>query len=239
MKSAIGISPFFLLDGRQPRRNVYRAATSKSTSHYYDILGITPNATQNQIKAAYYNMSKLHHPDVTECKKSHSLFTEINEAYEVLGNIRKRRMYDKGVYSPQQMSHTHREDTSSSENEKEDYTDAYRQNNNFQRGFRPPPPRGRSKIYNFDEFYRQHYNDIRERRASEYQEFLRYQETQRQYRKNQANQLPLSLILGFWTALFAAAILFRENYDRDLISTKQRKMKSSTNDPLKFINEKD
>lgn len=87
--------------GFQPQRSVSRMTTVRtSPTRYYDVLGLNPNATQNQIKSAYYKMSKLHHPDVTTCTKSHALFTEINEAYEILGNLRKRRMYDKGLFQP-------------------------------------------------------------------------------------------------------------------------------------------
>lgn len=82
------------------RRNMARAASKRSVTYYYDVLGLNPNATQSQIKSAYYNMTKLHHPDVTECSKSRILITEINEAYEVLGNLKKKRLYDRGVFGP-------------------------------------------------------------------------------------------------------------------------------------------
>lgn len=48
----------------------------------------------------------------------------------------------------------------------------------FERGDRPPPPRGRTKIYNFDEFYKQHYNEVRERRSREWTAYMRQQEVE-------------------------------------------------------------
>lgn len=69
----------------------------RSASHYYDILGLTPKATQKQIKSAYYAMSKKYHPDVATGKENHNMFTDISEAYQVLGNIQKRRLYDRGL----------------------------------------------------------------------------------------------------------------------------------------------
>ena len=65
--------------------------------NYYTILKVTPNATQNEIKQAYYKLSKLYHPDTNQSEKAHDHFTAINEAYNVLGNIPDRRKYDRGL----------------------------------------------------------------------------------------------------------------------------------------------
>ncbi|KRZ34575.1 DnaJ -like protein subfamily A member 3, mitochondrial [Trichinella pseudospiralis] len=64
----------------------------------YKILGVNSNATSKQIKCAYYELSKLHHPDLNCDKDSASSthrFQRINYAYEILGNESKRRDYDK------------------------------------------------------------------------------------------------------------------------------------------------
>ncbi|GFR77139.1 DnaJ-like protein subfamily C member 30 [Elysia marginata] len=166
-------------------------------------------------------MSKLYHPDVAKGSKSHSMFTEITEAYEVLGNLRKRRMYDRGIYTRNNF-HGTEDDT--------DYTAAYQQkarNSPFERGDRPPPPRGRTNVYNFDEFYRQHYNDIRERRANEYKEFIQHQQNMKgtgsggggdgfYYRR----QNPQSLFLALISLLVLGTVAMSlENYDRDLIGS--------------------
>lgn len=77
--------------------------TFSKTSHLaksrnlYDDLGIPKTATQSEIKNAYYNLSMVYHPDKNEgCEKASRKFRNISEAYEVLGNFRTRRMYDKG-----------------------------------------------------------------------------------------------------------------------------------------------
>lgn len=65
--------------------------------NYYTILKVTPNATQDEIKQAYYRLSKLYHPDTNQSEKAHDHFTAINEAYNVLGNVLDRRKYDRGL----------------------------------------------------------------------------------------------------------------------------------------------
>ena len=79
-----------------PVRNFTTAGGKNYARYYYRVLGISQDATQSQIKAAYYQMSKIHHPDVSTSPDSQAKFTEIRQAYEVLGDINKRRMYDKG-----------------------------------------------------------------------------------------------------------------------------------------------
>ena len=60
--------------------------------NYYDILGVNKNASQDDIKKAYRNLSKKYHPDKTG--GDDSKFKEINEAYDTLGDENKRRQYD-------------------------------------------------------------------------------------------------------------------------------------------------
>lgn len=69
---------------------------SKSRS-FYDDLGIPRTATQSEIKSAYYTQSMTYHPDKNKSEEAKQKFRRITEAYEVLGNFRTRRMYDKGL----------------------------------------------------------------------------------------------------------------------------------------------
>ena len=63
---------------------------------YYKVLEVNKEATQDQIKKAYRKLAKAYHPDANpNDKKAEEKFTEINEAYEVLGNEDKRRKYDQ------------------------------------------------------------------------------------------------------------------------------------------------
>lgn len=65
--------------------------------NHYNSLGITSKATQADVKGAYYKLSMIYHPDKNEgSSDAAQKFRDISEAYEVLGNIRLRRLYDKG-----------------------------------------------------------------------------------------------------------------------------------------------
>lgn len=66
-----------------------------SKRDYYEVLGISRNATQDEIKKAYRQMARKYHPDVNrEDKNAAEKFKEINDAYEVLSDPQKREIYD-------------------------------------------------------------------------------------------------------------------------------------------------
>jgi molecular chaperone DnaJ len=66
------------------------------TKDYYDILGVAPDASGEEIKRAYRALARQHHPDVAHDKsKAEHRFKEINEAYEVLSDPNKRAQYDR------------------------------------------------------------------------------------------------------------------------------------------------
>jgi molecular chaperone DnaJ len=63
---------------------------------YYDVLGVARGADENEIKRAYRQLARKHHPDVNEDKAAaEHKFKEINEAYEVLSDPQKRSNYDR------------------------------------------------------------------------------------------------------------------------------------------------
>ena len=61
---------------------------------YYEILGVTRNATEKEIKSAYRKLAKKYHPDVNKAKDASEKFKDVNEAYEVLSDPQKRQRYD-------------------------------------------------------------------------------------------------------------------------------------------------
>lgn len=68
---------------------------------YYEVLGVSKNATNDELKRAFHKLSMLYHPDRqvgksdSEKKEAEDKFKEIAEAYEVLSNKDKRAQYDQ------------------------------------------------------------------------------------------------------------------------------------------------
>lgn len=61
----------------------------------YDVLGIARSASADEIKSAYRKLARQYHPDVNKGKDAPARFNEVQEAYEVLSDAEKRKMYDQ------------------------------------------------------------------------------------------------------------------------------------------------
>lgn len=62
---------------------------------YYEILGVPKDATQEEIKKAYRRLARKYHPDFNKDPSAQEKFKEINEAYQVLSDPEKRKLYDQ------------------------------------------------------------------------------------------------------------------------------------------------
>lgn len=72
------------------------ASAVLSSANYYDILGVSKDASERDIKKAYRNLSKKYHPDKNQGnEEAHHKFIEVGEAYDVLSNEEKRQIYDQ------------------------------------------------------------------------------------------------------------------------------------------------
>jgi len=65
---------------------------------YYDVLGVSRSASTEQIKSAYRKLALQHHPDRNKGPEAEAKFKEISEAYAVLSDASKRKLYDQ--YGP-------------------------------------------------------------------------------------------------------------------------------------------
>jgi len=61
---------------------------------YYETLGVKRNATQQEIKKAYYDLAQKYHPDKNKASEAKEKFSNISMAYETLSDEKSRRMYD-------------------------------------------------------------------------------------------------------------------------------------------------
>ena len=81
---------------------------------YYDVLGVSRDADENEIKKAFRRKARELHPDVNKAPDADERFKELNEAYDVLSDPQKKSMYDRfgttdaaqgfGGYQPVDMS---------------------------------------------------------------------------------------------------------------------------------------
>lgn len=62
---------------------------------YYDVLGVTKSASEAEIKSAYRKLALQWHPDRNKAADAESKFKEINEAYQILSDTKKKQAYDQ------------------------------------------------------------------------------------------------------------------------------------------------
>lgn len=69
--------------------------------NYYQILGVSPNCTPNEVKRAYWDKAQIYHPDVSKVANATELFQRLNEAQATLSDPIKKEEYDKKLIEQQ------------------------------------------------------------------------------------------------------------------------------------------
>ncbi|XP_068582550.1 dnaJ homolog subfamily C member 30, mitochondrial-like [Cebidichthys violaceus] len=122
----------------------------KTKTGYYDILEVSPTSTQTQIKTAYYKQSFIYHPDRNAASEDATVrFSEISEAYTVLGNKSLRKKYDRGLLSQSDLIATARPSAKGAAGS----------------SARDPAESRRSvvgadsRVFDFDKFFKAHYSE--------------------------------------------------------------------------------
>uniref|UniRef100_A0AAQ4PQU9 DnaJ homolog subfamily C member 30, mitochondrial n=1 Tax=Gasterosteus aculeatus aculeatus TaxID=481459 RepID=A0AAQ4PQU9_GASAC len=148
----------------------------RSRTSYYDTLKVSPGATQSQIKTAYYKQSFVYHPDKNPGdEEANRRFSEISEAYTVLGSISLRRKYDRGLLSGS------------------DVQGAGRPARRFSQA-------GGKAMFDFDAFYRAHYGEQLQRERDMKARRQRVQEQQeeslKRWRQGKMMEMTAAMLLA-------------------------------------------
>ncbi|XP_067113025.1 uncharacterized protein [Osmerus mordax] len=123
----------------------------KTKTGYYDILEVNPNATHAQIKTAYYKQSFIYHPDKNAGSEHATLrFSDISEAYNVLGNKGLRKKYDRGILSQSDITGASRPTGKATSSSTSHQTRATKS---------AAVGIDSKNIFDFDKFYKSHYNE--------------------------------------------------------------------------------
>lgn len=178
---------------------LYRSRTS-----YYDILRVSPGATQSQIKTAYYKQSFIYHPDKNPGNKTAAQrFSEVSEAYTVLGNVTLRRKYDHGILGPSDVQSPGRPFSKESTVRSPSFKQQQQQQHGGQQFSQT-----RGRTYDFDAFYKAHYGEQLQRekvlRARRKQMQEQQDKALRSWKKDKMAEIAAALLLTMAGLLFVS-----------------------------------
>ncbi|VVC99743.1 dnaJ homolog subfamily C member 30, mitochondrial [Leptidea sinapis] len=216
----------YILIQNNPRLAVstaFRAlgTTARACANHYDVLGITPKANQNEIKSAYYKLSKLYHPDISKDEETDKKFRAITEAYKVLGNIGLKRLYDKGLLVGKE--NTTRMDYKPDPEPTDPTLKFYKSRVSRH----VPTIDGRTPIYDFDTWSKEHYGNIL-KKNEQAKRAVKTKEENRKIKHDSIRQEATMFVICTITFLFLTLTVFgKPEYDRNKISHRHSGSKDS------------
>lgn len=171
----------------------------RSRTAYYDILKVSPSATQAQIKTAYYKQSFIYHPDKNPGDETATKrFSEISEAYTILGNIALRRKYDRGILSQSDLQSAGRPSSKEATSKSTGSTQQQQQQQHQHRARRVPHA-GEKVNFDFDAFYQAHYGEQlhreQEMRARK-QRMQEQREKRKRWNPGKNMEIPMAIFLA-------------------------------------------
>ena len=169
--------------------------------NHYKVLGITPKSTQAEIKAKFYKLSKIFHPDVSDQSEEAAIkFRQITAAYEILGNLKLRKMYDRGLLPHHGNFHPE------VEFQEREVKSPFKKT-------RSQLATGRTTIYDFDAWSRLHYGAAMNRKAAAKEKWHSQNTRNNDFGENVKSDNAIALVLISVTVLAVLHTLGKNDYD--------------------------
>ncbi|XP_003426376.1 dnaJ homolog subfamily C member 30, mitochondrial [Nasonia vitripennis] len=204
------------------------SSKAKAPTHY-ETLKVAQNSTQDDIKSAYYKLSKKFHPDVNKSADAKKNFQDLSDAYEVLGNFSKRKLYDRdllarGASTSFGLRKAQTQSQPYTEKREDPLAGFYKAR---QKDYDPDRERATNRAkFDFDQWTRTHYGNTFRRSLKDKESRLLREELNRQYakevEKDKANVLTiLSTAVLVLIALSFQAHYEKTVYDRNLLANRK------------------
>lgn len=173
-----------------------KAKLSTRRKTHYDTLKVSPNATHNEIKSAYYKLTLQYHPDKNKSDTAREMFQDISNAYEVIGNYQTRKQYDRSIAVKYgNVNQMQRPKTMHNEN----------------------VPPSTQVHYDFDEWTRAHYSSAFETTQKKKYVYKMYTQAEQQsIKENKQNKVSGILAIVICTFLITFMHISERNKDRAL-----------------------
>ena len=124
---------------------IFVGCTLEEGENPYEILGVKQNASSEEIKIAYHEITKKFHPDISKDEREHRMWMKATDAYEILSNPERRDLYDKyEIISEQNQPSKHSHYNFIPRVKRKGFSDF------FFHGFNPNPVDYKTKIYTYN-----------------------------------------------------------------------------------------